>query len=115
MPYVVRFALSTAKTLYVPGAGTFIEGILDVDANNIALLTKTRYLVQPYRAVELGPVDASTPKPTLPAVPGPPAPDPYPQYLTAAEAAASPELKAALDPDYGGRTRVTVDGVYVPT
>lgn len=89
MANVVRFTLDTVRTLYVPGAGTFVNGVLDVDANNLALLTRTRYLVQPYRAVEIGIVDSGAPVPTLPATPGPPPPDPYPQYLTPGEASIS--------------------------
>lgn len=88
MPNVVRFALPTAQNLYLPGVGQFIDGILDVDANRLKLVQKARYLVQPYRAVEIGTVDASTPKPTLPGpvTPAPPNTDPYPQYQTQAEA-----------------------------
>jgi len=95
MPNVVRFTLPTARTLYVSGVGSFVAGILDVDANNLKLVAKTRFLVQPYGAVELGTVDSTTPKPSLPAVPGPPNPDPYPQYPTMDEIVASSELRAA--------------------
>lgn len=90
MPNVVRFALDSARTLYVPGAGLFIEGILDIDANNVAAVAKARFRVQPYRATEIGVVDSAAPPPNLPAAPGDVEvlPDPYPQYLTAAELAA---------------------------
>jgi lysophospholipase L1-like esterase len=97
MPNVVRFALSTARTLTVPGAGTFINGILDVDATKTQLLARTRYLVSPFRAVELGVTDATTPYPTLPATgPGDPDPDPYPQYLTDDAARAAYGLPAPI-------------------
>lgn len=85
MPNVVRFALSSARDLVVPGAGTFHAGILDVDANNLSLVSRTRYLVKPYGAVEVGIVDSATAYPSLPAVPAAPAPDPYPQYVTDAD------------------------------
>jgi hypothetical protein len=92
---VVRFTLSTARDLHVPGAGAFIDGVLDVDANDLELVSRTRFLVQPFRAVEIGIVDSATPPPTLPAVPGPPAPDPYPQYTTEDEIAISPAVQTA--------------------
>lgn len=88
MPNVVRFALDSARTLYVPGAGLFIEGILDIDANNVAAVAKARFRVQPYRATEIGIVDSATPLPTLPAGPEdvlPPNQNPYPQYLEPSE------------------------------
>ena len=88
MPNVVRFALPTARDQYLSGVGFFRDGILDVDANRLDLVQRARYLAQPYRAVEIGIVDSSTPPPTLPAEPAPPAADPYPMYLTDAEAAA---------------------------
>lgn len=87
MANVVRFTLSTARDLNIPGAGYFSDGVLDVDANNLHLVARTRYLVKPYGAVEVGIVDSATPPPTLPAVPGPAAPDPYPQYVTDADLA----------------------------
>jgi hypothetical protein len=64
VPNVVRFALSTARYLEVPGAGAFIDGILDVDANNLERVARARFLVQPYRAVEIG---TSTSAATAPA------------------------------------------------
>jgi hypothetical protein len=82
---VARFALPTAQTFTLAGVGEFIDGILDVDANNLRLVTRARYLVKPYRAVDLGIVDSSTPKPVLPAAPVEPDPDPYPQYITTTE------------------------------
>ncbi len=85
MPNVVRFTLSSARDLAVPGAGTFIDGILDVDASNLERLARTRFLVQPYQAVEIGVVDAAAPPPALPAEPLPPPADPYPQYLNPTE------------------------------
>lgn len=95
MPNVVRFALSEARDQYVSGVGFFRDGILDVDANRLQLVSKARYLVQPYRAVEIGTVDAGTPKPNLPAPQVPPAPntDPFPQYLTPAEVISSPSIR----------------------
>ena len=88
MPNVVRFALPTARDQYLSGVGFFRDGILDVDANRLDLVQRARYLAQPYRAVEIGIVDSEAPKPELPAEPAPPAADPYPMYLTDAEAAA---------------------------
>lgn len=96
MANVARFTLSSARDLNVYGAGRFIAGVLDVDANDLDLLERTRYLVQPYGAVELGIMDEATPKPVLPAVPGPPEPDPYPQYPTMDEIVTAPELRAAF-------------------
>lgn len=66
MPNVVRFVLSSARTLDVPGAGTFYLGVLDVDANDLKLVARTRYRVQAYGAVEVGIVDSATPYPSLP-------------------------------------------------
>lgn len=85
MPNVVRFTLPTARTLKIPGAGSFLAGVLDVDANNLSLVTRTRYLVKPYGAIEVGIVPAGTAPPALPAVPAAPNPDPYPQYVTDAD------------------------------
>lgn len=87
MPNVVRFALDSARNLHVPGVGNFIDGILDVDANNIVVVSRTRYLVQPYRAVEIGVVDSETPPPDLPPAPEDivTIPDPYAQYLLPGE------------------------------
>lgn len=84
MPNVVRFVLDVARDLHVPGVGAFNDGVLDVDANNIIAIGRARYLLQPYRAIEIGIVDSGTAPPTLPAPNVPPAPnaDPYPQYLT---------------------------------
>lgn len=87
MSNVVRFTLSTARNLDVPGAGFFLAGVLDVDANHLDHVARVRYLVQPYRAVEVGIVDSATPPPSLPAVPASPNPDPYPQYVTDADLA----------------------------
>lgn len=98
MPNVVRFTLSTALDLYVAGAGWFRSGVMDVDANELEQVERTRYLVQPYQAVEVGIVDSATPLPVLPAVPGPPAPDPYPQYLTSDEIVNDPAVRAAFAP-----------------
>lgn len=95
MATVVRFALPTARNLNVPGLGAFVDGILDVDANNWELVQRARYRVTPYGATEIGFVDSSTPKPPLPAVPAAPMPDPFPQYLTPAEIATSPEVRAS--------------------
>jgi glycerophosphoryl diester phosphodiesterase len=95
MPNVARFTLSTARDFYLRGAGQFIDGVLDVDANDLRLVSRTRYLSKPYGAVEVGIVDSETPAPSLPAVPGPAAPDPYPQYPTLDEIVASEELGAA--------------------
>lgn len=97
MPNVVRFTLPTARDFEVQGAGAFHAGVLDVDANNLALITRTRFLVQPYGAVEVGIVDSATPPPALPAVPVAPNPDPYPQYPTMDEIVASDALRAALE------------------
>jgi len=96
MPNVVRFALPTARSLYVSGVGQFVAGIFDVDANDLEAVGRARYRLKPYGAVEVGTVDAATPKPSLPAVPGPPNPDPYPQYPTMDEIVASSELRAAF-------------------
>lgn len=85
MPNVVRFALSTARDQYISGVGFFRDGILDVDANRLDLIKRARYLVQPYRAAEIGIVDSATPKPTLPAQPVAPPADPYSQYLLPSE------------------------------
>lgn len=82
MANVVRFTLPTAQDLTISGAGSFVDGVLDVDVNNVHLLNRTRYLVRPFGAIELGIVDEDTPPPLLPAVPLPPSPDPYPQYVT---------------------------------
>lgn len=87
MPNVVRFVLDSARNLHVPGVGNFIDGILDVDANNIVVVSRTRYLVQPYRAIEIGVVDSETPPPDLPPAPEDivTIPDPYAQYLLPSE------------------------------
>lgn len=82
MPNVVRFTLPTARTLELPGVGTFRLGVLDIDANNLRLLAVARYKIQPYRGIEIGVIDSATPLPTLPGIPAtPPEDDPYPQYL----------------------------------
>lgn len=96
MPNVVRFTLPDARSLHVSGAGQFVAGVLDVDANDLDLVVRTRYLAGPYGAVEIGVVDSATPKPSLPAVPAAPNPDPYPQYPTIDEIVASAEVKAAF-------------------
>lgn len=103
MPNVVRFALDSARDLYVPGAGTFIDGILDIDANNLAAVSRARFRVQPYRAVEIGIVDSATPPPALPPPSVPPAPnsDPYTQYLLPSE------LPAAMTTVAGGDNAFT--------
>lgn len=80
MPNVVRFTLPAARTLNIRGAGQFIAGVLDVDANNVSLVARTRYLVKPFGAVEVGIVPAGTAAPSLPAVPVTPPVDPFPQY-----------------------------------
>lgn len=85
MPNVVRFTLPAARNLNVLGAGQFVAGVLDVDANNLSLVSRTRYLVRPYGAIEVGIVPEGTAAPSLPAVPAAPAPDPYPQYVTDAD------------------------------
>jgi hypothetical protein len=97
MPDVVRFALSTERELYVPGLGRFDQGILDIPADNAPLLTRARYLLSAFRAVELGTVDSTTPYPDLPATgPGEELADPYPQYLTEQDVPTSAALRAAF-------------------
>ena len=106
MANVVRFALDTARNIEISGVGWFREGVLDVDANNLMLVARARFLVQPYRAVEIGIVDEFTPRPTLPAIPMPAAPDPYPQYLLPEELDGLYLSRPALqteDFDLGGR------------
>lgn len=94
MPTVVRFTLATDRTLHVLGVGTFFNGVLDVDANNLQLLERTRYLIDPYGVTEIGMLDSDTPFPTLPGEPVDPPPDPYPQYLTLDEVVTSTGLEA---------------------
>jgi hypothetical protein len=99
VPNVVRFALPTERDLYVSGLGNFHSGILDVPADDAEMLTRARYLIRPYGAIELGVTDSTTPYPDLPAVgPGDPDPDPYPQYAT------MEELRAASGTYSGDRT-----------
>jgi hypothetical protein len=99
MPDVVRFALDSERELYVPGLGRFSEGILDIPAGNSALLARARYLLAPYRAVELGVVDETTPYPDLPALgPGEELEDPYPQYTTPEEIVNDPLVRSAFVP-----------------
>lgn len=88
MANVVRFVLSTARDVHVPGVGQFHNGVLDIDANNMAALTRARYLLQPYQAVELGVVHSAAPPPELPPdiLDVEILPDPYPQYLDEVEA-----------------------------
>lgn len=88
MANVVRFVLSTARDVHVPGVGQFHNGVLDIDANNMAALTRARYLLQPYQAVELGVVNSAAPPPELPPdiLDVEILPDPYPQYLDEVEA-----------------------------
>jgi hypothetical protein len=100
--FVVRFTLPTAQDLYVKGVGWFVAGVLDVDATDLDAVSRARYLVTSYGAIEIGEVPSWTPPPDLPGTPAGPAPDPYPQYLTledigdAIEAGAIPELRAAF-------------------
>jgi hypothetical protein len=100
--FVVRFTLPTAQDLYVKGVGWFVAGVLDVDATDLDAVSRARYLVTSYGAIEIGEVPSWTPPPDLPGAPAGPAPDPYPQYLTledigdAIEAGAIPELRAAF-------------------
>lgn len=106
MPNVVRFTLDVARDLHVDGVGSFRAGVLDIDANRIDMVARARYLLQPYRAIEIGIVDSATPPPALPSVPGPPLADPYPQYLLPAEIVAV--VNAAID---DGLIVVGSDGV----
>jgi hypothetical protein len=109
MPDVVRFALDSERDLYVPGAGKFTAGILDIPAGNAGLLSRVRFLVQPYKAVELGVTDETTPFPDLPAAgPGAALTDPYPQYLTEQDVPTSAALRAA----FGRAAPVLSDFVY---
>jgi len=70
MPFVVRFALPTARNLYVSGVGAFSAGVLDIPVEEAKLVAKARFLTKPYGAVEVGTIDSATPKPALPAAPG---------------------------------------------
>lgn len=85
MPNVVRFALPSARDLYVPGVGIFVDGYLDVPTDWLSSVERARYRTPPYGAIEIGIVDAATPKAPLPAAPVPPPADPYPQYLDTSE------------------------------
>lgn len=89
MPNVVRFVLDSARDLYVPGVGQFVAGVHDVDADNIKAIGRARFLVQPFRAIEIGVVDSETPPPNLPPAPEDivSIPDPYAQYLLPGELA----------------------------
>lgn len=107
MPNVVRFTLSTARTLHVPGVGTFYSGVLDVDATNLAQVARTRYLLAPYRAVEVGTVDSSTPFPTLPAVPGPTV---TPEYAPKSKRGTAARQRAPLNQWSSGREMCGADG-----
>lgn len=108
MANVLRFTLPTARDLNIAGVGNFEDGVLDVPVNDLEAMSRARYRVQPYGAVEVGIVAEGTAAPTLPAVPGPANPDPYPQYPTMDEIVASPALRAAL----GSPDPVLSDFVY---
>lgn len=89
MPSVVRFvfpgAVSAGIDVFVPGAGLFRSGTLDVAASDTSAVAAVRGVVTPLGATEVGTVDN--------AIVPPPASgtnDPYPQYLTFAEAAFVP-------------------------
>lgn len=93
MPTVTRFKLTDAASagldVFVPGAGLFVRGVLDIPSSDTSTIAAVRAVAP--NATETANVDPATTPNVIPGLN-----DPYPQYFTAAEAASSPELRAAF-------------------
>src|SRR4051794_5594658 len=105
MAIVNRFsfpgAVAAGTDLFVPGVGLFRAGAYDVLASDSSTLSTIRSIVLPLGATETANVDTS-----LAPVPSG-LPDPYPQYMTPAEAAIDPTLRAAYLPKWKPSTAYT--------